>query len=62
LEYYEVGEKWSYLQQHKFGELSQPFYVLIDAEGNILNGSFAFKKDIGAFVDFLNGGLKQFGK
>ena len=62
LEYYEVGEKWSYLQQHKFGELSQPFYVLIDAEGNVLNGSFAFKKDIGAFVDFLNGGLKQFGK
>ena len=62
LEYYEVGEKWSYLQQHKFGELSQPFYVLIDAEGNILNGSFAFKKDIGAFVDFLNGGLKQFDK
>lgn len=62
LEYYEVGEKWSYLQQHKFGELSQPFYVLIDADGNILNGSFAFKKDIGAFVDFLDGGLKQFRK
>ena len=62
LEYYEVGEKWSYLQQHKFGELSQPFYVLIDADGNILNGSFAFKKDIGAFVEFLDGGLKQFGK
>ena len=62
LEYYEVGEKWSYLQQHKFGELSQPFYVLIDADGNVLNGSFAFKKDIGAFVDFLDGGLKQFRK
>ena len=62
LEYYEVGEKWSYLQQHKFGELSQPFYVLVDADGKPLNGSFAFKKDVEAFIDFLNGGLKAFRK
>ena len=60
--YSEVGEKWTYLQQHKFGELSQPFYVLVDADGQILNGSFAFKKDVGAFVEFLNGGLKNFKK
>ena len=62
LEYYEVGEKWSYLQQHKFGELSQPFYVLVDADGKPLNGSFAFKKDVAAFIDFLNDGLKAFRK
>ena len=62
LEYNEVGEKWSYLQKHKFGELSQPFYVLVDANGQPLNGSFAFKKDVGAFVDFLNEGLKNFKK
>ena len=62
LEYNEVGEKWSYLQKHKFGELSQPFYVLVDANGQPLSGSFAFKKDVGAFVDFLNEGLKNFKK
>ena len=62
LEYNEVGEKWSYLQQHKFGELSQPFYVLIDSNGKPLNGSFAFKKSVGDFVDFLNEGLKNFRK
>lgn len=62
LEYYEVGEKWSYLQQHKFGELSQPFYVLVDADGQPLNGSFAFNKDVEAFIDFLNNGLKAFRK
>jgi thiol:disulfide interchange protein DsbD len=62
LEYSEVGEKWSYLQQHKFGELSQPFYVLVDADGQPLSGSFAFKKDVGDFVDFLNEGLKNFKK
>ena len=62
LEYNEVGEKWSYLQQHKFGELSQPFYVLVDSNGQPLNGSFAFKKDVGDFVDFLSEGLKNFRK
>ncbi len=62
LEYNEVGEKWSYLQQYKFGELSQPFYVLIDSNGKPLNGSFAFKKSVGDFVDFLNEGLKNFRK
>ena len=62
LDYNEVGEKWSYLQQHKFGELSQPFYVLVDSDGQPLNGSFAFKKDVGDFVDFLKEGLKNYKK
>ena len=62
LEYNEVGEKWTYLQQHKFGELSQPFYVLVDSDGKPLNGSFAFKKDVGDFIDFLNEGLENFKK
>lgn len=62
LERTEVGEKWSYLQEHKFGALSQPFYVLIDSKGNPLNGSFAFKEDVAQFVDFLNIGLKEFNK
>ena len=29
-----VGDKWSYLQRSKFGANAQPFYVLIDNEGN----------------------------
>jgi thiol:disulfide interchange protein DsbD len=60
LEYTEVGEKWTYFQQHEFGALSQPFYVLVDAEGNRLNGSFAFDKNVGKFVEFLKGGLAKF--
>lgn len=62
LDYHTVGEKWTYLQQHKFGELSQPFYVLVDSDGKPLNGSFAFKKDVGDFIDFLNEGLENFNK
>ena len=60
LEYTEVGEKWTYVQQHEFGALSQPFYVLVDAEGNRLNGSFAFDKNVGKFMEFLKGGLAKY--
>ena len=60
LEYTEVGEKWTYFQQHEFGALSQPFYVLVDADGNRLNGSFAFDKNVGKFIEFLKGGLEKF--
>ena len=60
LEYTEVGEKWTYFQQHEFGALSQPYYVLVDADGNRLNGSFAFDKNVGKFVEFLKGGLAKF--
>ena len=34
-----LGDKWSYLQRVKFGANAQPFYVLIDNEGNPLNKS-----------------------
>ena len=53
-----VGEKWSYLQRHKFGANAQPFYVIIDKEGKPLNHSYAFSEDISAFTNFLEKGLK----
>ncbi|MCR5130922.1 MAG: thioredoxin family protein [Prevotella sp.] len=53
-----VGAKWSYLQSHKFGANAQPFYVIVDADGNPLSGSFSYKEDVPAFLDFLQGPLK----
>jgi len=53
-----VGAKWSYLQSHKFGANAQPFYVIVDADGNPLSGSFSYKEDVPAFLEFLNGPLK----
>ena len=49
-----VGAKWSYLQSHKFGANAQPFYVIVDADGNPLSGSFSFKEDVPAFLDFMS--------
>ena len=53
-----IGAKWSYLQSHKFGANAQPFYVIVDADGNPLSGSFSYKEDVPAFLEFLQSPLK----
>jgi thiol:disulfide interchange protein len=55
-----IGDKWSYLQSHKFGANAQPFYVAVDAQGNPLTGSYGYKEDIPAYLDFLNQGLDRY--
>ena len=57
-----VGDKWSYLQRSKFGANAQPFYVLIDNEGNPLNKSYSYDEDINLYIDFLETGLKNYRK
>lgn len=57
-----VGDKWSYLQQVKFGANSQPYYVLLDNEGFPLNKSYAYNKDIPSYIKFLETGLSNYKK
>lgn len=57
-----VGDKWSYLQRVKFGANAQPFYVLLDNEGNPLNKSYAYDEDISKYIDFLKTGLDNYKK
>ena len=57
-----VGDKWTYLQGHRFGANAQPFYVLVDGDGNPLCGSYSFNLDVDAYIDFLEKGLKTFDK
>ena len=57
-----VGDKWTYLQGHRFGANAQPFYVLVDSDGNPLCGSYSFNLDVDAYIDFLEKGLKKFDK
>ena len=55
-----IGDKWSYLEQTKFGYLAQPFYVPLDNTGKPLNGSFSFKEDVPAYLEFLDKGLENY--
>ena len=57
-----IGDKWSYLQRVKFGANTQPFYVLIDNDGNPLNGSRSYDEDIQKYLDFLQKGLDNYKK
>ena len=55
-----VGDRWSYLQSQKFGATAQPFYVLLDADGNPLEKSYSYDEDIPKFLAWLNSGLTRY--
>ena len=55
-----IGDKWSYLEEMKFGHLTQPLYVLVDNDGNPMTRSFSYKEDVGEYLKFLGEGLKKY--
>lgn len=57
-----VGDKWSYLQRHKFGTNSQPYYVTLDNEGYPIGPSYAYDENIEKYIKFLETGLDNYKK
>ena len=57
-----IGDKWSYLKRSKFGSNAQPFYILLNDEGQPLGPSYAFNEDVSKYIQFLQNGLKEFKK
>lgn len=57
-----IGDKWSYLQATKFGANIQPYYVLLDNDGNPLEASRSYDRDIDKYINFLNSGLENYKK
>ena len=57
-----IGDKWSYLQRSKFGSNAQPFYIVLNDEGQPLGPSYAFNEDVSKYIQFLQNGLKEFKK
>ena len=55
-----VGDRWSFLQSTKFGATAQPFYVLLDSDGNQLERSYSYDEDIARFLEWLNSGLVRY--
>lgn len=54
------GHKWSELQIKKYGQVSQPLYVVNDFDGNDLTESIGYTPDINQYRDFLMRGLNKF--
>lgn len=57
-----IGDKWSYLQRHKFGTNSQPYYITLDNNANPIGPSFAYNENIDKYLKFLNTGLTNYKK
>lgn len=52
------GDRWSYLQRYKFNANSQPYYAILDNNGELRSGPYFYNEDIDKFIDFLNAGKK----
>jgi thiol:disulfide interchange protein len=55
-----IGNKWSDLQTTRFKTNSQPYYVLLDHEENMLNEPTGYDPNIERFIDFLDNGKNEF--
>lgn len=57
-----VGEKWSYLQRHKFGASTQPYYVILDNDGASMTTSYSYDENVAKFAEWLEGGIDNYVK
>ncbi|MDY8138200.1 protein-disulfide reductase DsbD family protein [Aquimarina sp. 2201CG5-10] len=57
-----VGDKWATFQTLNFENNSQPYYVLIDSEMNLLNTTTAYTPDESEYLKWLKKGLKNYQK
>jgi thiol:disulfide interchange protein DsbD len=59
-----LGDKYSYIQRVRFNANAQPYYVILNENGEPLAGSFTYEdlKKGKNFLDFLNFGLKNYKK
>ena len=57
-----VGDRWSYLQRHKFGSATQPYYVMLDNAGMPLGPSRSYDENAEAFMEWLSAGIAAYNK
>ena len=57
-----IGKKWSEFQIEKYKANAQPYYVLLDHDGNNLNEYSAYNPDIEAYLKWLQEGIGNFQK
>jgi thiol:disulfide interchange protein DsbD len=55
-----LGKKNAEIQTEKFGTNSQPYYVILDSEGNLLVSPRAYDLNIEAFKKFLDSGVAAY--
>jgi thiol:disulfide interchange protein DsbD len=59
---YTYGDRWSYLQRYKFNANAQPYYVILNDEGELLSGPYTYDENVARFSEFLEKGIKGYKK
>lgn len=57
-----IGQKWSEFQTLTYKTNAQPFYVLVNHEGESLNETSAYNPDVQEYLNWLQKGVSNFGK
>ncbi|MCS7086318.1 MAG: thioredoxin family protein, partial [Bacteroidia bacterium] len=54
-----VGDKYIHLQRTRFKTISQPYYVVVDAQMNVLSPGIGYTPDVREYRKFLENALKR---
>lgn len=55
-----IGDRWAAYQSETYGTQSQPYYVILDSDGNQLSTGRGYNEDIEAYLTWLNEGISKF--
>ena len=55
-----IGNKWSDLQTERYATNTQPFYVLLDGNEQLLAKPSGYNPDVASFDDFLQTGIDNY--
>ncbi len=55
-----VGQKWSTFQAEHYGANTQPYYVILDHDENMLAPAYGYNTNIDQYIEFLDTGKENF--
>jgi thiol:disulfide interchange protein DsbD len=55
-----IGDKYKYMEETRYGQSTQPLYVLLDHNENLLNDVRGYNPDKEEYIKWLSEGIKKF--
>lgn len=55
-----VGDKWATFQSENFGQVTQPLYVILNTEGELMTNPVGYTPDAKEYQDWLNCGITAY--
>jgi thiol:disulfide interchange protein DsbD len=55
-----IGNKWATFQTQVFNNNSQPYYVMLSPEGELLGNPVGYTPDVESYEDFLDCGINAY--